>query len=260
MPKLGMRAVRRVQVFSAATEVIARETFCGTTIRKVAEAAGVSTGTVNHYFANKRSMLIETLAHVAREWNEDLRVAVEQAAPGPGRLAALMAAVAPGNPVNQIRWKVWTAAWSEAVASREVRSALRSSNQRWIALLTEKFELINREMQGPDINASAVARTFGALLNGLIIQMLASDGALDQEIPEVIHDYLFQNIGRGAAEPDETSYREPSSLRSRYAMVGMPSPAPPAQPSVRADTAREVGVLAERQRQQAVRRRQEGMR
>jgi TetR/AcrR family transcriptional regulator, transcriptional repressor of bet genes len=48
MPKLGMGPIRRAQIFRAVTEVIARESFSGTTLQKVADAAGVSTGTVNH--------------------------------------------------------------------------------------------------------------------------------------------------------------------------------------------------------------------
>ncbi len=229
-----MSAVRRAQVFRAATEVIARETFGGTTIRKVAEAAGVSTGTVNHYFANKRAMLIETLAHLGAEWNEDVRLAVRHAPPGAGRLEALMAATVPTNAVNRLRWKVWTAAWSEAVVSPELRSALRRSRESWISLLAENFELINREMKGPDIDAVAVARTFGALLNGLIIQMLASDGALDEGIPEIIHECLFQNVGPGAAgtarAPGRGAGHEPTSAVA-------PRDAGPKKPR-RADAAR----------------------
>jgi len=193
-----MSEFRRAQVFRAATEVIARETFTGTTIRKVADEAGVSTGTVNHYFVNKRAMLIETLEHMGTVWNDDLRRAVDQATPGRDRLDALMEAAAPTNATNRVRWKVWTAAWSEAVASPELRAELRRSRERWLSLLGEKLGLINQELNGPDIDALDVARTFTALLNGLIVQMLASDGALDADIPEIIRDHLLRNIGPGA--------------------------------------------------------------
>lgn len=193
-----MSELRRAQVFRAATEVIARETFSGTTIKKVADAAGVSTGTVNHYFANKRAMLIETLEHMGTEWNNDLRRTVDQAAPGWDRLNALMDSAVPTSATNRVRWKVWTAAWSEAVASPELRAELRRSRERWISLLAEKLSLINQELDGPDIDALDVACTLTALLNGLIVQMLASDGALDADIPEIVRDHLRRNIGLGA--------------------------------------------------------------
>jgi TetR/AcrR family transcriptional repressor of bet genes len=247
-----MRPVRRAQVFRAATEVIAREAFSGTTIGKVAEEAGVSTGTVNHYFSNKSSMLVETLAHVGAEWNEELRIAVEQAAPGADRLSALMAAVAPNDPVNQVRWKVWIAAWSEAVASPEVRTALRTSNKQWINLLTEKLELVNRETHGPDIDGSAVARIFGALLNGLIIQMLGSDGHLDQEIPEVIHDFLFQNVGPGAMHVSRVSGHDPS-IDGQSPLVDAVSPASSMETASNTDRARGDGAPPGRRRQAAER-------
>jgi TetR/AcrR family transcriptional regulator, transcriptional repressor of bet genes len=205
MPKLGMGPVRRAQVFRAASEVIARETFSGTTIMKVAQAAGVSTGTVNHYFANKRALLIETLAHLAAEWNSDLRKAVEQAEPGEARLAALVDAAGPTTSINKLRWKVWTAAWSEAVTSRELRTALRHSRERWISLLAEEFETINIELGGPKVDAQAIARKYDALQNGLFIQMLTSDGSVDREIVEILREYLSENLGPRAASQGQAA-------------------------------------------------------
>lgn len=195
MPKLGMGPVRRAQVFRAATEVISRETFCGTTIKKVADAAGVSTGTVNHYFANKRAMLMETLAHLAEEWNSDLRSAVEKAEPGMPRLTALVHAAGPTTSINKVRWKVWTAAWSEAVTSPELRTALRRSRERWISLLAEMFGVINAELGGQEVDARAVARMYDALQNGLFVQMLTSDRSVDSEIVEILQDYLRESLG-----------------------------------------------------------------
>ena len=66
MPKLGMGPIRREQICRAAAKVISEQGFAGTTMRMVAEEAGVSTGMLNHYFANRMEMLEETLVFVSK--------------------------------------------------------------------------------------------------------------------------------------------------------------------------------------------------
>ena len=66
MPKLGMGPIRREQICRAAAAVISSRGFDGTTMRMVAEEAGVSTGMLNHYFANRMEMLEETLLFVSQ--------------------------------------------------------------------------------------------------------------------------------------------------------------------------------------------------
>lgn len=196
MPKLGMGPIRRAQIFRAVTEVIARESFSGTTLKKVADVAGVSTGTVNHYFANKRAMLIETLAHNAAEWNDSTRKAVSDAEPGLPRLRALVEAAGPISSINKLRWKVWMAAWGESLQSPELRSALRRSRHEWVGILAESLEVINREMGGPPaVDTREVARQYDALQNGLFVQLVTGDSTDDRQIREILCDFLTGHVG-----------------------------------------------------------------
>jgi len=184
-----------MQVFRAATEVIARETFSGTTIKKVADAAGVSTGTVNYYFANKRAMLVETLSYISGEWNQDVRRAVEQSVPGRPRVRALVAAAGPTTSLNKLRWRVWTAAWSEALHTPELRTVLWRSYRQWLLLLGEMFGMINKDLGGPAVDLAKVARVYDALQNGLFLQILISDGRLDEETASTLQNYLENSLG-----------------------------------------------------------------
>jgi AcrR family transcriptional regulator len=190
-----MGPVRRAQIFKAVTEVIARESFSGTTIKKVADAAGVSTGTVNHYFDNKWAMLIETIAHNAAEWNDGTIQAFNGAAPGMPRLEALLMAAGPSNSIIKLRWKVWMAAWGEALQSAELRTALRRSRQAWIALLSGCFEVINAELGGPAVDTQRIARIYDALQNGLFVQLVTSDKSIDTEVLDILRTYLTENLG-----------------------------------------------------------------
>jgi TetR/AcrR family transcriptional regulator, transcriptional repressor of bet genes len=216
MPKLGMGPIRRAQIFRAATEVIARESFSGTTLRKVADAAGVSTGTVNHYFSNKRAMLIETLAHISAEWNDSTVRAVDGAEPGVPRLKSLVEASGPGSSINKLRWKVWMAAWGESVQSSELRAALRRSKHEWTDILAERLELINKELGGPKIDARQIAMQFDGMQNGLVVRMISVGGPADRQIDDILFDFLIDRIGpKSAVGATATPVASVKAARSR---------------------------------------------
>jgi AcrR family transcriptional regulator len=54
---VGDRDGRRAALLSAAMAVIAEEGFAAASLRRVAQRAGVSTGSVTYYFANKEAMM-----------------------------------------------------------------------------------------------------------------------------------------------------------------------------------------------------------
>src|SRR5215213_9506341 len=106
MPKLGMEPIRREQICRAAATVIAREGFAGTTLRKVADEAGVSTGMLNHYFSNRQDLLTQTLVFVSERTQGRTKEAMEGLPPGWERLRALLYAALPtGEMVNE-GWRV----------------------------------------------------------------------------------------------------------------------------------------------------------
>ncbi len=215
MPKLGMGPIRRAQIFRAVTEVIARESFSGTTLKKVADAAGVSTGTVNHYFSNKRAMLIETLAHIASEWNESTQQAVDGAEPGVPRLKTLVENAGPRSSINKLRWKVWMAAWGESLQSSELRAALRRSRHEWTGILAERLEVINSELGGPKIDAREIAMLYDGLQNGLFVQLVTTDSPDDRRINDILFNFLMERIGPAAPVATVTPARRTTAARSR---------------------------------------------
>jgi TetR/AcrR family transcriptional regulator, transcriptional repressor of bet genes len=195
MPKLGMGPIRRAQIFRAASEVIARESFSGTTLQKVADAAGVSTGTVNHYFSNKRAMLLETLHHISGEWNDSTRQAIYGSEPGMPRLRALVEAAGPRSSINKLRWKVWMAAWGEALQFSELRVELRRSRQEWTELLADGLSLINAELGGPEIDALEIAKLYDALQNGMFVALVTNEiPGEDRRITDLLYAFLLDRV------------------------------------------------------------------
>jgi TetR/AcrR family transcriptional repressor of bet genes len=173
-----MGPIRREQICRAAATVISREGFAGTTMRMVAEEAGVSTGMLNHYFANRQDLLTQALVFVSERAQGRMREAVEGIPAGRPRLAALLdSALAEGQEVTET-WRVWINAYGEAVRLADLRHTIDARLNSW-------YELIDKALEGlvpPDTEGTIPwSWRFDAILNGLALQALTSDAALDGE-------------------------------------------------------------------------------
>ena len=194
MPKLGMGPIRREQICRAAAVVIAREGFAGTTMRMVAEEAGVSTGMLNHYFANRQDLLTQALVFVSERTQNRYREAIEAVPPGIERLRALLDSALMEDEQMVETWRVWINAYGEAVRLPELRHTIE-------ARLTSWYELIDTALEGlvpPDPPGTIPASwRFDALLNGLAIQALTSEAALDGR--QIRDEVITMLIGERAA-------------------------------------------------------------
>jgi TetR/AcrR family transcriptional regulator, transcriptional repressor of bet genes len=144
-----MGPIRREQICRAAATVISREGFAGTTMRMVAEEAGVSTGMLNHYFANRQDLLQQALVFVSERAQARMRAAIEDVPPGRARLEALLdSALAEGQEVSET-WRVWINAYGEAVRLADLRHTIESRLNSWYELLDKALEgLVPPEQNG----------------------------------------------------------------------------------------------------------------
>ena len=193
-----MGPIRREQICRAAAVAIAREGFAGTTMRMVAEEAGVSTGMLNHYFANRQDLLTQALVYVSERTQNRYREAIEQAPAGIERLQALLDSALSSDEQMVETWRVWINAYGEAVRLPELRHTIESRLTSWYDLIDLALEgLVPTD--GSDERIPASWR-FDALLNGLAIQALTSEAALDgsQIRDEVISMLLGEKAARAA--------------------------------------------------------------
>jgi TetR/AcrR family transcriptional regulator, transcriptional repressor of bet genes len=196
VPKLGMEPIRREQICRAAATVIAREGFAGTTLRKVADEAGVSTGMLNHYFTNRQDLLTQTLIFVSERTQTLARDAIEGVPPGWNRLRALLDAALPGDVRLNEGWRVWINAYGEAVHLAELRHTIEARLQLWHQVLDQALEGLAPPAAEGEIPWSW---RLDAVLNGLAIQSLTSEAPLDSErIRDEVVGILFPDV---AARP-----------------------------------------------------------
>ena len=67
MPRIVDHHQRRREVSAATLRVVVRDGLSGVTIRAVARESGWSTGVLNHYFENKRALLLAALREAATQ-------------------------------------------------------------------------------------------------------------------------------------------------------------------------------------------------
>lgn len=202
MPKLGMGPIRREQICRAAARTISEQGFAGTTMRMVAEEAGVSTGMLNHYFANRMEMLEETLVFVSQRQQEREAAAIEGIGPGEGRLRALVRSVLPTDQDSTEAWRVWIAAHGASVRLPHLRKLMGGRNDLW-------FEILQRGLEGivPTTPREKVpyAWQLDALMNGLIIQAITSEANISfKDIEHVVVNAALEH-GQAISGNDKVS-------------------------------------------------------
>jgi TetR/AcrR family transcriptional repressor of bet genes len=184
-----MEPIRREQICRAAATVIAREGFAGTTLRKVADEAGVSTGMLNHYFSNRQDLLTQTLVFVSERTQGKATTAMEDLSPGWDRLKALLYSALPTDVLMNEGWRVWINAYGEAVHLPELRHTIEARLQAWYPILDHALESL---VPPPGEGELPWSWRLDAILNGLAIQALTSEAPLssDQVRDEVIRMLL----------------------------------------------------------------------
>ena len=113
-----MGAKRRPQILSAAAKVIAQRGITGLRLADVAAEAGVSIGTVQHYFGSRERLLMETFAFERDRAVERWFLAADGSATPWERVLALIDIVL-DPPTFRERWTRWLQFW--AVSARDPR-------------------------------------------------------------------------------------------------------------------------------------------
>jgi AcrR family transcriptional regulator len=166
MPKQVDHQQRRAMIAAAAANCIAKQGLQGTTMRVIAECAGVSKGIVEHYFTNKDAVIAAALEQV----NAGYLGRERELTAGLSGLLALQArlrCVLPLDAESRQAWKIRLCFWSVA--------AIHTENQRGqqirLALTRERYLQDLREAhQNGDIpqlpNLEQIATDLGLLMAG----------------------------------------------------------------------------------------------
>jgi AcrR family transcriptional regulator len=187
---------RRELIRSSAAAVIAERGFAGTTMALVARKAGVSTGMLNHYFADRSDMLMQTLEAVSDAMLARVQREIDGTAPGLERVGALLRAWLPHVPETIEAWRVWLAAYGETVRDEHLRETIESRLEPWHTLLAEVLTGIGADRP----RAVPLAWQLNALVNGLVIQALAAKPQMTlEQVRAAVFEFVTMEL---VSDPD----------------------------------------------------------
>lgn len=164
---------RRAQIVAAARTLIAERGLAITSVREIAQAAGVSTGTVTYHFARVGEILHAVLRAETPLFTEPVVTAARSAATGRLELAAIVDGVLAPTPETSRHWSLWIDYWAAAVHDPglarwqdEVYQWWRGELSRVVARGAADGSLA---ALGPDEEAAAVDELI-ALMDGVVVQ------------------------------------------------------------------------------------------
>jgi AcrR family transcriptional regulator len=169
---------RRLQILRAATDVICERGFDDTRVAHVAERAGVSGGTIIYHFQTLDRLLVEALKHAEAAFYAAAEQIVTSGETPKGRLRSLVEWVlSPADHDNRQLATLWIDTWSQATRHAEVAATRAAQDERWRSLIASVAA--SPGIAPRDLERFAVG--FGALLDGLMIQVALKDPSVTPE-------------------------------------------------------------------------------
>lgn len=166
---------RHHDVLVAVYELIAAHGIDGTTMRQVAAAAGLSTGTLNYHFTNKRGLILAALDYayrLPRDWHR-----YEGSARA--RLGRIARNYTLDRPQLASWWRFWVEVTAHAARDVELQAHQRAQHRALVEFVAHVLSdgVASGELRA-DIDPATEAVRFVGLAHGLVLhQLLDPDGA-----------------------------------------------------------------------------------
>ena len=155
---------RRRLLIDATIAVLAEFGLSGTTVRKIAAAAGVTPGLVTHHFAGKDALVSSAYRSLAEQYHADYVAASEAAGVEPlDRLAIFVGSAFQPETLDRHLLRVWTSFWTSALTdpgsepARVHRETAQASRAYLMRLLREVLEAEGRQPGDTEVRELAIA-------------------------------------------------------------------------------------------------------
>jgi len=171
----AINAYRRRRIIEGALRSVATRGLAATTIKTIAEEAGVSRGLLAHYYGSKDELLAAAYRHLCEVIAEQIATAARASDRGTvGRLNAIVEVVFSPPVFDPVNLRVFVAFWHEALANPGLRAI---KHELYAGYRTTTARLFRKEAEerGLSLDADAAAVGLLALLDGLWQEL-----ALDQ--------------------------------------------------------------------------------
>lgn len=182
-PATEQNEARRIEMLRAAAELICERGFGETRIADVAKRAGVSSALVIYYFGTRDRLLVDALRHSEESGYEAAEQMLAEVPSLRERLSLLIKWTCVPEADNEIpgAWGLWFDLWAQAFRHDEVKAGRVELDARWRTMIVDAIKSAEVELDTP-VDARMFALEFGALLDGLSIQVALEDPEVDSNI------------------------------------------------------------------------------
>jgi len=188
MPRKSVQAERKIQILEALDACLQEKPFDQTTIKDIANAAGINHGMLHYYFRSKEDILIHYIEYVIQrhktklsEWldSKDLRSTDEKKL-----FTDFLRFMTDQITLNQTLSKTFIEIWEIAIYKPEVRARLRMAYMEWIQAVKGFIQNLGLDEQ------TSLRRSAGlvAYLEGLALFSVILDPA-ELNVKQVIDDF-----------------------------------------------------------------------
>jgi AcrR family transcriptional regulator len=173
-PRLD-REARQRQLIDAYKSLIASNGYSNTSLRDVASAARISTGTLLHHFQAKEDLLVATLLSLSDDFLAHMEEAVAGSTGPEEKLRALIRGLFE-SPRHDIGWRVWIAFWHEAGVNSELASIAGERTALSESIIAGVIEEGARSGRMRCDDPAAAAAELAALVDGVAIRLYGEPG------------------------------------------------------------------------------------
>jgi AcrR family transcriptional regulator len=219
---------RRPQILAASASVIATRGITGLRLADVADEAGVSVGTVQHYFGTRERLLMETFRYETNRAVERWFRAADNGTSAWQRILALVDIVLDEATFRE-RWTRWLQFWAVYARDARRRRMMGEIYEQW----REPFRAVIQEGVAsgefrPAWSVEDAVDRVVALFDGLALQvLLEAPGASIERMRELLVVSLAADLG-----VDLASGRDGRAQRSQKRASAARAASIPARPRV----------------------------
>jgi AcrR family transcriptional regulator len=183
-PATENNEARRIEMLRAAAELICERGFGDTRIADVAKRAGVSSALVIYYFGTRDRLLVDALRYSEESGYEAAEKMLAEVPSLRDRLSLLIKWTCVPSADNEIpgAWGLWFDLWAQAFRHDEVKAGRVELDARWRGMIVDAIESADSGELDAPVDARMFALEFGALLDGLSIQVALEDPEVDSNI------------------------------------------------------------------------------
>lgn len=164
---------RRSLILQAARDVIVTRGLADASVREIAAAAGVSSGTVTHHFPTVDAILAGVVREESARFSTTTQAVIDAHAGALSRLLALGEYQLRDEPQAREHWRLWLDFWARAAHDPEMAAWQQERYDTWVAL---HESLIRDGVAAGELTAGDPARAaveLVAIVDGLGVQVFS---------------------------------------------------------------------------------------